>query len=401
MTVHFSQEAEECLVGSILLHGSKIMGELRSMITPADFFNMRVSHTFQAMESLHDKGFEINTVTVAEQLRSSNHEWDTALIDLIEWMAGTPTLQNFVDYASIVIEYSIKRKVTQLAAEITDFTAGDFDLDEVLDLAESRLENLERPIVDGFTTISAQDLISEPAPELLWLVPELFTIDSRCIIVAPEGAGKSVLMRQIATAIAMGIHPFRRSATSAHRVLFVDLENPRHVVQDSFSKCFAFMAENENQFNKSTLDLLLKPEGLDLRSRRDLAMLESVLQRHRPEVVFIGPLYKLARRKARETDEEMARDLQDILDDLRTRYSFALIMEHHAPQAQGGVRDLRPYGSSYWLRWPDLGVSFGIDPQDQNRRVMGRWRGHRHTSKWPKSFRVGTASEKRPWVAEW
>lgn len=401
MTIHFSQEAEECLVGTLLLHGSKAIDDVASLVTPSDFFSIRLSKTFDAMLRCRAEGTEINVVTVSNCLRSASTMWDTANSDLMTWMASTPILGGLQDYALIVVEYAAKRKVAELAAELGEVTAHDFDLDEILDVTESRLDAIERPVVEGFETVSVQELIGRPPVEQLWLIDELIAIDTRCIIVAPEGAGKSVLMRQMATGLAMGVHPWENKPIKPRRVLFADLENPEHVAGDIFSRTFSRMARRQSDVDRAQIELLMKPDGIDIRTRRDLAMFEAVLQRVRPEVVFIGPLYKISHRKSRESDEEIANELQHILDALRVRYNFALIMEHHAPQAQGGVRDIRPYGSSYWLRWPELGISMVKDPQDESRRIIGRWRGDRHASRWPKAFRFGGANENRLWMAEW
>ena len=45
-----------------------------------------------------------------------------------------------------------------------------------------------------------------------------------------------------------------------------------------------------------------------------------------------------------------------MLDDLRTRFGFALVLEHHAPKPRGGRRDLLPFGSQRWLARPELGI---------------------------------------------
>ncbi|MBK9178745.1 MAG: site-specific DNA-methyltransferase [Acidimicrobiales bacterium] len=91
-------------------------------------------------------------------------------------------------------------------------------------------------------------------------------------------------------------------------------------------------------------------------------------------------------------------EVQHVLDDLRTRYRFALLVEHHAPKRQAGVRELAPYGSSLWLRWPELGLK--LIPTDDTNRVMdvGRWRGDRRQSGWPARLERGTPW---PWVGVW
>jgi hypothetical protein len=54
--------------------------------------------------------------------------------------------------------------------------------------------------------------------------------------------------------------------------------------------------------------------------------LEREVEAHRPELVVLGPLYKTTIRTRGEDFEQMAEGVQHVLDDLRTRYGFALLM---------------------------------------------------------------------------
>ncbi|MER6074253.1 hypothetical protein ABT187_36580 [Streptomyces sp. NPDC001817] len=80
----------------------------------------------------------------------------------------------------------------------------------------------------------------------------------------------------------------------------------------------------------------------------------------------------------------------------------AMLLEAHAPHAAAGAkrRDLRPIGSSLWLRWPEFG--FGLSPSDepgaQALRLMD-WvprRGARSERNWPEQFCEGVTW---PWQA--
>jgi len=74
-----------------------------------------------------------------------------------------------------------------------------------------------------------------------------------------------------------------------------------------------------------------------------------------------------------------------VLDDLRTRYNFGLVMEHHAPKGQQGQkREMTPFGSSSWLRWPEIGVSLYTDKTDPRIVHVRRFRGDRLSNvAWP------------------
>ena len=153
----------------------------------------------------------------------------------------------------------------------------------------------------------------------------------------------------------------------------------------------------KTQAEKATL--WHRPGGIDLRKRPDRIAFEDVLRRRRPRLVALCPVYKAYTRKGNESDEQVASEVQAILDDLRTRYSFAIVLEHHAPQISGGHRDMRPFGSSLWLRWPEFGLS--LTPDSKRPRdvlTVGRWRGDRVSARWPDQLHRGNPW---PWTGWW
>jgi replicative DNA helicase len=109
-------------------------------------------------------------------------------------------------------------------------------------------------------------------------------------------------------------------------------------------------------------------------------------------------------------DPKEDRDVQnllDVIDRVRVQHKAAVIIETHAPHGQAHGRDMRPYGSSVWLRWPEIG--FGLQrnsdvPQEQQQRRPEQlesvdWRGAREERAWPTEIRYGSDREP-PWVPE-
>jgi hypothetical protein len=63
---------------------------------------------------------------------------------------------------------------------------------------------------------------------------------------------------------------------------------------------------------------------------------------------------------------------------LRTKYGFALLMEHHAAKGKSGEkRDLSPMGSQRWMAWPEIGISLYKDQADPTVMHVKRYRGDR------------------------
>lgn len=138
----------------------------------------------------------------------------------------------------------------------------------------------------------------EPRP---WVIPGVLRRASRAVLVAPEGSGKSTLARQVAVCTAAGLHPFRFGAIEPQRVLVVDVENdPATAVAEDgtidHASAHGVMLTADRHaegWDHSRLFVWSRPEGLDLRTRRDAGWLEAAIADHRPDVVVAGPLYKM------------------------------------------------------------------------------------------------------------
>lgn len=214
----------------------------------------------------------------------------------------------------------------------------------------------------------------------------------------------STLLRQVGACAAQGVHPLRFDAISPVRVLVVDLENPVAAIAETGERLVSQLRRMTGDvYDPDRLRIHMRPDGMDLRSRHDRAELDRELALQRPQLVCIGPAYKLLRRRessrSTESHEEATDPVLRILDDLRARYGFALMVEHHAPLAAGGARrELRPYGSQRWQAWPELGLGMRPDRDDRGTYEIERFRGDRLQADWPTSLQRGSVW---PWVGVW
>jgi len=281
-------------------------------------------------------------------------------------------------------------------AAATDYTLDPFD---ALERSAGHLAAVDAPSEQVRDLWYVDEFIDLPDTTDPWVIPGLFRAGWRAVVVATEGRGKSWLSRQIAMAAAAGVHPLFGSPIEPISTLIIDLENPAGSIAEA-GRQIRDAAKRYGTWDPRRCYLWHRPGGIDLRRRSDRAQLENVLARVRPKFVSLGPLYKAYTTKATEGYELPAAEVQAILDDLRTRYGFALLLEHHAPKAQGGgMREVAPFGSSLWLRWPELGLK--LTPVEQgNERVLnvGRWRADRMRNAWPDRISRG---QNWPWIGEW
>jgi replicative DNA helicase len=205
--------------------------------------------------------------------------------------------------------------------------------------------------------VDVNDFLSEYAPEYDWCIPGKMERRDRLIVTGNEGKGKSTLLRQIAVKAAMGLDPFTSEDITPQKVWFVDLENPRGHLRREVNKVKRGLPIAVGMLTVSSW-----PEGLDLMNADDLTTFISRLKDIKPDLLIIGPMYKMM--LSVET-EEKAGYLARQMDIWRKEVGCALILETHQPHQvinnNGKFRPERPIGSSVWLRWPEFGICLEDD----------------------------------------
>lgn len=271
-----------------------------------------------------------------------------------------------------------------------------------LDLAELELTHTTE---DASGPVLAPDLwefIAEADEPYDWLIPDLIERGDRLMVTGAEGLGKSVFCRQLAVQLAAGVHPFRGTQLEPVRVLIVDCENLTRQNRRHYRKLAALTVKKGCRVPDGGLRLIHRPEGIDLTRDEDAAWFLERVRAHRPDVVYVGPWYRL---HAADMNAELpARQVVQILDAARTiGDGCTLIMEAHAGHEQpGAARNLRPTGSSLLRRWPEFGFGLqateGADIVDDRPTSVDviRWRLPRENRDWPLQLKYGDPGD-WPW----
>jgi hypothetical protein len=222
-----------------------------------------------------------------------------------------------------------------------------------------------------------------------WLVPGLLERGDRLMLTGAEGLGKSMLTRQLAVMMAAGVHPFQRVVTfEPRRVLYIDCENSERQSRRKFRKLAAASERARHRVPDGGMRLIHKPNGLDLTKGEDAAWLLERVTAHQPDVLFIGPFYRL--HNANMNEELPARRTVAVLDQARNSVGCALVIEAHAGHGNAiNERDVRPVGSSLLLRWPEFGYGLALVDKDKKRVHLRPWRGPRDERDWPRQLMWG------------
>ena len=230
--------------------------------------------------------------------------------------------------------------------------------------------------------VDVNELLAEAEEDYDWLVPGLLERGDRVIVTGGEGKGKSTLLRQWALQCSLGIHPFGGEGFTPARSLLIDLENSRKQVRRKLKDIGSDLPP-EGMFQIATWN------GLDLSHPDYRAALNAVIMKVHPDLLIIGPMYKMYPNLA---TEEASDALASYLDLIRLAINCTIIMESHQPhqivmQSQK-FRPERPFGSSLWLRWPEFGFCLEDDG------TLRPWRGARDEREFPEKLIRG---DEWPW----
>lgn len=380
-TVEATRVAEEAVIGACLLDARAIRFA-GDVVQAEDFSDTTLGAAFAAMQTLHARNRSADPVTVLGVLTDAGIRGIDAA-RLFDLMHTTPTAAGATQYARQVHDGAVRRRLWQFATRTQQLATGPGTTVEIMNTART-----EWDAVRGLTAeklhAATLDEVLDGTDEYDWLIPNLLERRDRLVLTGGEGAGKSTFVRQIAICAAAGIHPITFQTIDPVRVLVVDAENTetqwRRAVRPLVAK-----ARQVGTADPGASLRLACASRLDITTERDLGAVHRLIDEHKPDLLMIGPLYKLIPRAINSDDD--AAPMLAALDSLRAR-GLALVMEAHAGHAMtaGGQRDLRPRGSSALLGWPEFGLGIALDRDDPQLAHLVRWRGDRDQRDWPRDL---------------
>lgn len=394
--------AERATLGAMML-SEAAAAECHQIVTSSDFYRPAHQIIYEAITALGAAAEPADVVAVKAFLENagtiSKIRDATYLHTCID---AVPTSANGAFYARIVRRLAVIRRLQAAGRRIVQWAAEQGDdehglteraLREVEAVRDAGLEDPDTPTITEFLTVA------DGADEYDWIVPGLLERGDRMIITGTEGLGKSSLLRQLAVCIAAGLHPFTSQPITPQRVLFLDCENGPAHTRRKIRPLITSASLAGHPVPETNLWMEIRPEGMDLALERDVSRLLRLVAAITPDVVILGPLYRLAPRALNNDDD--AAPVISALNMIRAR-GACVLLEAHAGHAlgHGGIRDLRPRGSSAFLGWPEFGYGIRNSGHEEakRRRLVDvvPWRGDRDEREWPEMLSAGG---QWPWAA--
>lgn len=267
--------------------------------------------------------------------------------------------------------------------------------DEIVGDVQAELAALPRPATTNDDSWTLDDIMGLEIQESRFTLPSLLKRNERLVLTGSEGGGKSVFVYQMLTGAAFGVDTFRMERTQPQRVLFLDVENNEFQARANLDKIVPSLREISDVTNPEWRSL--KRRVVDLLASKDRADIIRRVVHYSPDILYMGTAYKLT--DVADDAHRSVRAIQSVVDRIRQEIDCTVLVEHHAGHGTMNDRNnMRPEGSSYWLRWPDFG--YGMQPLSttDGKRLMklGAWRGDRATDRqFPVAVKQGSVF---PWV---
>lgn len=145
-----SLEAEQSVIGSMLMDRDAIV-TASEQLQSEDFYHQQYGVMFEAMVELYSEGKPVDLVTLQDRLKEKNIASEAVGMEVIsELVNSVPTSANIKQYARIVYEKSMLRKLIKVNEEIAnECYMGKERMDDIMEMTEKRVFTLLRDRTAG------------------------------------------------------------------------------------------------------------------------------------------------------------------------------------------------------------------------------------------------------------
>lgn len=373
-------------------------------LTGAEFYRPAHELVWRAIGHLIDKGSPADPVAVRAHLEASGDAGRVGgapyLADLLH-AAPVGGVASVGHYAGIVANHATNRRTLDALTSAAQLVEAGGDSEKLLEEAERKLAAVpsgDSGEVDTLMTLD--EFVDRDLGPVRWVIPGLLAREERLIVTAAEGIGKSTFIRQLGVCAAAGMAPLSGRPFDPVKVLIVDAENSERMMVDWYA-ALRTSIRGHGHDTAGRLWIDRRGGGMNLADAADRRWLTRRVQAVQPDMLVIGPAYKLHKGgTGRESEEAIARGVTDVLDEIRGLTGCAIVLEHHSAKGEGRARTIEPFGSSLWMRWPEFGVGLrkSEHPAADARRMVDvqHWRGPRSERLWPD--RLESGGTRLPWV---
>ena len=137
--IPYSASAEQAVIGSMLIDG-RCIPDVIEKVRAEDFYIRSNREVFETIYQMFAYAQTIDPVTVVDQMKVRGVYSEETERNLADVMRMTPTAANALEYAAIVRDRALLRRLGDTAGEISEMVyEGSGEADTVLEAAERKI----------------------------------------------------------------------------------------------------------------------------------------------------------------------------------------------------------------------------------------------------------------------
>ena len=143
-----SLEAEKALIGGIF-YNQELFEEIKDIVSAEDFYKIEHTAIYKAMEQVYSDSKGIDAILIDEEIKKSNSKNKEEILEVLSDILDEITSSyNLLEYANLIKEKAMLRRLGNVGAEITQLAYNDIrPAEDIIDIAESMVLNLSKKIL--------------------------------------------------------------------------------------------------------------------------------------------------------------------------------------------------------------------------------------------------------------
>ena len=143
-----SLEAERALIGGIF-YNQELFEEIKDIVSAEDFYKIEHTAIYKAMEQVYSDSKGIDAILIDEEIKKSNSKNKEEILEVLSDILDEITSSyNLLEYANLIKEKAMLRRLGNVGAEITQLAYNDIrPAEDIIDIAESMVLNLSKKIL--------------------------------------------------------------------------------------------------------------------------------------------------------------------------------------------------------------------------------------------------------------
>ncbi|WP_454944573.1 replicative DNA helicase [Fusobacterium hwasookii] len=146
--IPYSLEAEKALIGGIF-YNQELFEEIKDIVSAEDFYKIEHTAIYKAMEQVYSDSKGIDAILIDEEIKKSNSKNKEEILEVLSDILDEITSSyNLLEYANLIKEKAMLRRLGNVGAEITQLAYNDIrPAEDIIDIAESMVLNLSKKIL--------------------------------------------------------------------------------------------------------------------------------------------------------------------------------------------------------------------------------------------------------------